>query len=354
MRRRRVLLLILLVLVVGLVGFRLYLPTLVRDYVNGVLARNGEYPGRIADVDLALWRGAGEIRGLEIEKRSGEVPVPFVEVPRASGSLQWGALLRHGELVLEAEVDSPALHLVRAPTPAQQQFGEGGRWQETIEQLTPIRVNRFTVHDGRAHYHDFHSEPRVDVSLRDIDLVAENLTNIRDPEDPLPAHARLEATPMDAGRLVVTADLDPLALAPRFDVDVELTGMDLRPWNDLLRAYAGVDAQSGTIALFAELEARDGSFDGYLKPFVEGLDVLDLEEEKDEQNPLATAWEALVGATAEVLQNQPTERLATRVPVSGSVEQPETEFWPTFVNVLRNAFVEAFAPRLERRNAGGE
>jgi hypothetical protein len=351
--RRRIALLLVVALVLGLVGLRLYLPIYVRDYVNGVLERNGDYTGRVADVDLALWRGAGTIHDLRILKRNGEVPVPFVEVPRAAGSLQWEALLRHGELVLEAEVDAPALHLVAAPTPAQQQYGEGGRWQETIDELTPIRVNRFTVRDGRAHYHDFHSEPRVDVSLRDIDLVAENLTNIRDPEDPLPAHARLEATPMDAGRLVVTADLDPLAPAPRFDVDVELTGMDLRPWNDFLRAYAGIDAESGTIALFAELEAREGRFDGYLKPLVEDLDVLDLEAEADEQNPLESAWEALVGATAEVFQNQPTDRLATRVPVSGSVESPETEFWPTLVNVLRNAFVEAFAPRLDR-SVGGD
>jgi len=351
--RRRRLVLLLALLAAGLVGARLYLPTAVRHYVNRVLERNGEYTGRVADVDLALWRGAGEIRGLEIVKRNGEVPVPFVEVPRASGSLEWGALLRHGELVLEADVESPELHLVSGPTDEQRQTGEGGRWQETIDALTPIRIDRLTVRDGRAHFHDFHSDPRVDVSLSDVELVAENLTNIRDPEDPLPAYARLEATPMTAGRLAVRADLDPLARLPRFDVDVELTGMELAPWNDFLRAYAGIDAESGTIALFAELEAREGRFDGYLKPLVEGLDVLDLEEEAEEQNPLESAWEALVGATAELLENQPTERLATRIPVKGSVEQPETEFWPTFLNVLRNAFVEAFAPRLDSRPRGG-
>ena len=143
------------------------------------------------------------------------------------------------------------------------------------------------------------------------------------------------------------ADLDPLARAPAFDADVELTDMQLAPWNSLLRAYAGVDVEAGTIALFAELEARDGHFDGYLKPLVQGLDVLRVEEEAEEQGALASAWEAVVGATAEVFQNQPTERLATRIPVTGTVEKPETEFWPAFANVLRNAFVEAFAPRLD-------
>ena len=77
------------------------------------------------------------------------------------------------------------------------------------------------------------------------------------------------------------------------------------------------------------------------------LDVLDADQEKEEQNVFQLAWEATVGAAAEALENQPADQLATRVPLSGTVENPETEFWPTFVNVLRNAFVEAFAQRLE-------
>lgn len=123
MRRRSVLFSLLALLVVALVGARLYLPTAVRDYVSGVLEDNGTYTGHVAEVDLALWRGGGEIRGLEIVKRNGEVPVPLLEVPRAYGSLRWGALLRDGELVLEATVEAPALHLVAGPNAARQQFG---------------------------------------------------------------------------------------------------------------------------------------------------------------------------------------------------------------------------------------
>src|SRR5690606_20535410 len=127
---------------------------------------------------------------------------------------------------------------------------------------------------------------------------------------------------------------------------------ELEPWNDFLRAYAGIDAEAGTVAVFAEVEADEGRIDGYLKPLVEDLDVLRLDEEGEEQNALQSTWEAVVGATAELFQNQPTDRLATRVPIQGAVDSPDTPFWPVFVNVLRNAFVEAFAPRLGAPNAG--
>jgi len=337
---------VLALLVLALLGVRLYLPIAVRNHLDGVLHRNGAYAGRVADVDLALWRASGEIRGLEIVKRNGKVPVPLVEVPRAHATVLWGALLQRGELVLDATVESPALHLVAAPTKEQQQYGEGGRWEETFDALSPIAVDRLTVTGGRAHFHDFHSDPPVDVYLSDISVSAEHLTEPGDASDPMPDTARVVATPMTAGRLVVTADLDPLARLPHFDVDVELTGMELVPWNDLLRAYADIDVEAGTMALYAEAEADAGSFRGYLKPMVEGLEVHD-EEEKKRQSVLRSAWESIVGATAKVLENEPTERVATRVPLAGTVANPEVDFWATFVNALRNAFVEAYAPRLE-------
>lgn len=345
MSRRRVWWGVLVLLAFALVGLRLSLPIAVRHYVNGVLESNGAYTGRVADVDLALWRAGGEVQGLEIVKRNGKVPVPLVEVPRAYASLRWRALL-HGKLALDATVVSPALHLVGAPNEEQQQYGVGGRWQETFDALTPIDIDRLTVRDGRAHFHDFHSKPPVDVFLSDISLVAENLTQAGDARDPLPAHARLTATPMTAGQLTVTADFDPLARVPRFEVDTELTGMELAPWNPLLRAYGGIEVRAGSIALYAEADAHEGRFDGYLKPFVADLEVVDVEQE-DDPNVFASAWKALVGAASDALKNPRTKKLATRAPLTGTVENPEVEFWPAFVNALRNAFVEAYAPRLE-------
>lgn len=347
-RRRRWTIASFVVVAVGLIGARLYLPTAIRSYMNHVLEANGAYTGRVRDVDVALWHGAFAVYDLEIVKRNGEVPVPFVDVPEATGSLAWGSLFRDAGVVLQVNVQGPVLRVVAGPTEAQRQDGSGARWQETLEALTPIRIDRLTVQDGRAEFHDFHSEPEVDVRLTGITLVAENLTNLRDPEKPMPARAHLRATPMNAGALDLKADLDPLAESPTFDADLEVTGMELAPWNSFLRAYAGFDVEAGSIALFSEVRAEEGRFDGYLKPFVQDLDVLRIEEEADEQNVFQSAWEALVGATAEVLQNQPTERLATRIPLRGTVKNPETEFWPVFANVFRHAFVEAFSPRLEQ------
>jgi len=45
-------------LVLVLIAVHIALPYLVRNYLNDKLANMGDYRGEIADVDLALWRGA--------------------------------------------------------------------------------------------------------------------------------------------------------------------------------------------------------------------------------------------------------------------------------------------------------
>ena len=342
MRRRRIQLFVVLVLVVALVGVRLYLPRAVRDYVDGVLERNGAYTGSVGDVHLALWRGGGVIEDLEIRKREGHVPFPLVKVPKAAASLRWGALLRHGKLALAATLDSPEIHLVQSRDPSRQQFGSGGRWKETIDALTPIKVDRARIRNGTVHYHDLDSDPKLDVYLADLSVTADNLRALEHVGRALPAHAEISATPMTSGVVEVRADLDPLARVPHFQADTKLADVSIVPWNPLLRAYAGLEATSGRIALASRLETQGGRVSGYIEPSVEDLHV---EKKEESHGVLAHLWATTVEATKNVLENKHTKDVATRVPIAGTIERPEVDYWIAFFGVLRNAFVDAYSPR---------
>lgn len=325
---------------------RALLPFAIQRYVNGVLDRHESYEGRIGDVDLALIRGAYEIEDVEILKRSGEVPVPLFAAPRVDLSVKWGALF-DGALVGEVALEQPQVNVVAGPTPDQQQAGAEVDWRETVEDLFPLRIDRFAVRDGSFHFRAFHTEPPVNVYLQHVHLLAENLTNSRDISEDRVARVALQAVPMNAGRLEARVALDPFAESPDFDFDGQVTGADLTQWNDFLRAYAGLDVQRGGFSIYAELLAQEGGFEGYLKPFLRNVDVLDFEQEVDEQGLLASLWEGVAGATQELFEHQPEDRSATRIPLSGTVEDPEIGFWPTLANVVRNAFLEALVPRLE-------
>jgi hypothetical protein len=344
--RRRLAIGALVALVLLLVAARAVAPILVQHYVNRVLDRTEGYRGSIGDVDLALLRGAYTIEDVRMDKETGKVPVPFFRAPEVDLSIEWRALF-DGSLVGEVWFDRPELNFVSAPRDAADQSGAEGDWRKTVKDLFPVKINKITARDGTVHFRNFASDPPVDVYLADVDATVRNLTNSEDLGGDMVAHAELRARALKNGRIAAKAAIDPYADRPTFDLDASATNIALADWNDFLRAYAGVDVQRGSLRLYAELEAKDGRFTGYLKPFLEDVDVLDVRQEMPEQGFFASLWEALVGGTAEVVQDQRDDRVATRIPISGAADAPQIGFWTTLGNVLRNAFIEAFVPALE-------
>ena len=69
-KKKKIVTITLTVIIVGLIVFRLLLPTIVKNYLNKTLADMGEYSGHVNDVDIWLIRGAYVINGLEINSVS--------------------------------------------------------------------------------------------------------------------------------------------------------------------------------------------------------------------------------------------------------------------------------------------
>lgn len=334
-----------LALGLGLLVLRIALPYVLEGYVNRVLDRTEGYSGHVEDVDLALFRGAYAIEGVELTDAGADVPVPIFSAPRIDLSIEWGPLLG-GELVGEIVLRQPVVNLVAAPVEEEEQLGDRPHWTERVQELFPVQVNRFVVEGGRLHLRNDHSEPEVDVALRDVEIVARNLSNVRDRTRERAATAEARATVFDSGTVQAELRIDPLARHPDFALDAQAEGIDLTRLNDFLRAYLGVDAQRGTLSVYSEIDAAGGRFDGYVKPLVENLDVLHLAKEGDDQGPLETVWEAATGAAAELLEAQGPGRQAAQVPVQGRFERPDIGLFEALESVLRNAFVEALRPGL--------
>jgi hypothetical protein len=139
--------------------------------------------------------------------------------------------------------------------------------------------------------------------------------------------------------------LDPNEEVPTFDIDVSLENaglVDVNPW---LREFLKVDAQKGAFSMYAELAATDGRFEGYIKPILEDPEFFSASE--DVEGPFKRAWEAIVGLAAKVLENRQEEQVATRIPFAGEFENPSAGIVVAIVNLVRNAFVAAFARSLE-------
>jgi hypothetical protein len=55
-----------------------------------------------------------------------------------------------------------------------------------------------------------------------------------------------------------------------------------------------------------------------------------------------------LASVAIVFKNQPHDRLATKIPISGNFEKTDVDLWTSIGGVLRNAFVRALLPNVDR------
>ncbi len=330
--------------VLVLLAARAALPFYLEHVIEQKLAALEDYDGEVEDVDLNLWRGAYEIEGLRIVKTDGRVPVPFLFVPKTDISVQWNALI-DGAAVGELVLHEPALNFVEGRTPEESQTKPPGNWFDAVQQLFPLRLNRFAVHGGEIHYRNLKADPEIDIYLGNLEAEAANLTNSEDLADDLPARLQARATAMEQGRLRLDLQLDPFAERPTFDLAARLQGLDLTELNPYLRDAANFDVHRGRLDAYAEVASAEGEFKGYVKPFLTDVDVVRWQEDVEEKGLLQTLYESLVGVGADLLQGERGQ--AARIPLEGTFEDPDVDVWGAIGSALRNAFIQALVPGLE-------
>lgn len=339
---------ILLWILVVLVIFRLFLPYIVLRYVNKQLGQMKEYYGHVEDIDIALYRGAYQIKGMRILKKVKEShgkndTIPFFKCREIDLSVEWRAIFK-GAFVGEIILDEAVLNFVKGHHKQEDLRADTSDFRDLINSLMPLSINHFDIHRGQLHYIDPESSPKVDISMKQIEVAATNLGNVNKEKKLLPAKMNAIATAYE-GDLKMNVNFNALNKVPTFDLNMEVTHVNMVYLNEFFQAYGNFDLKKGNFGLYSEFAARDGKFKGYVKPIIKDLDIV--QWNKEEGNLGQILWETLIGSAAELLQNQRKDQLATKIPIEGSFEKPRTNMWDAISYVLRNAFVNALKPSID-------
>lgn len=336
----------LLAVVVVLLGLRAALPYWLTDHVNERIQTMGDYRGHVEEVDLHLWRGAYSVRKLNIWKRTGEIPVPLLNAPEVEFSVSWRALL-DGKIVAKAQFYRPEINFVHGD-PEGTQAGLGVDWRQQLESLAPFRIDEMQIHDGAVWFRNYTSDPLVDIQASEVQGVALNLTNVGDDAERA-AQFYLTARLLGHAPLESQGRFDPFNVLEDFQYSLKVTEFDLPLANEFLRAYAKLDVTKGVGDFVMELESQDGRLEGYAKPLFRDVEIFSWEQEVEQQgeNPLRIAWEAVAGFLQNLFKNQEMDQIATRVEISGTIDNTEASTLQAIAGVLRNAFVDAFRPQFE-------
>lgn len=320
---------------------RLLLPYFVLRYVNKVLADMGSYTGHIEDVDISLLRGAYQIDDLRIRKINGKIKEPFLYIPKSDLSIEWKSLFK-GSLVGEVECYGPELNFAFSENEAASQTGAEVDWTQLVKELLPIQINRFAIYDGKVDLTSLITQPRADVSLQRLNGEIRNIRNVEEKPGSLPSPVWATGNmPGYGGTMRFDANMYLLKPLPDFNYNLEFRDVQLVKINNLAREYANLDFERGTVSVYNEMAMNNGKLAGYIKPLTKNMKIFKLNENENRSvGRFFTELAAQVGTA--VLKNQKKDQVATRIPLSGTVENIETAVWPTLFGVLRNAYIEAF------------
>lgn len=332
------------ILLLLLIAGRLALPSFVISYVNKTLNEIPGYSGSIADVEISLYRGAYTIDSLVLKTTDGASPQPFVSVPLMDLSVHWKALF-DGAIVGEVEAEGVELHFVTGQEDGEDQYGEGVDWTEPIKELMPLQINRLAITNGTIFYHDYASTPEVELDISHVELLVTNLSNAKKQDSLLPTAIQMTGNSIGGGELRIGGRMNPLKITPDIDLDISFESVELPALNDFLNAYAAIDAESGAFSLYSEVAVKDSQIQGYLKPIVRDLSIVSWQQDKNK--PLKLLWEGISAFISEILENQPKDQFATKVPLSGTLDNTHTGIFLAVANIFKNAFFKAFELKVD-------
>ena len=330
---------IILSIVVLFVVARLMLPWFVTRSVNKTLADIPGYSGSISGVDIRLIRGAYIIKDLQLFKIEGNEKVPFVDIPATDLSVEWQALFK-GSIVGEVIFTSPILNFIGGAGDAANQTGIDVDWTVPIKRLMPLQINRMEIKNGTIHFLDFTTKPNVDIDLKQLQAIASNLNNAENQTVSLPSRITASAVSIGNGQFNITMDINVLKEIPDVDMDLKFESIDMPALNDFFLAYAKVDVEKGTFNIYSEMTIDSGKVKGYVKPLALHVKIASWKEDKEK--PINLIWQGIVGFFVEVFTNQKKDHFATKIELTGDLNNVKTKVWPTVASIFKNAFVGAF------------
>jgi hypothetical protein len=313
-------------------------PYVLRDYLNKKGDSLPDYHLNINWVEIHPWDCSMDVIDLTLTKQNGLIPVPFYRGERVNVALQWKRVL-HGDLLSSITLIRPVVNFVQGPTAAESQTILEPAWVTAVKKLVPLRINRFQIIHGDLHFYDFHAEPKIDLEMDHLELVADNLTNATHSKALMPTTVVIGANPFIDGRLTAELNANVDMKQPTFSEKVRLTNIPAVKLNSFLAKYASVYAKSGRLDFYTEMVSEKGKFDGYLRPYFEDLAF---EPVPKDRGTLAAIWASLANGLKDLVTNDKGV-VATDVPVHGTYKDPDVDFFSAAFGIVKNAYLEALA-----------
>ena len=183
------------------------------------------YTVRVPSLSLHWFGLSLTLKDLTVAQSAHPKP-PVAWFPQLDASVHWRALLR-ARLVADFRLWTPHLYINKAQLQheaADARSLKDKGWQAALETIYPLKIDRFTIDNGDMTYID--DDPNRPLYVSALNLVADNIRNVRSPDHAYPSDVRVDATIFDSGKLHVDGNANFLE-EPFAGVDGDVTVRDV-------------------------------------------------------------------------------------------------------------------------------
>ena len=179
----------------------------------------------------------------------------MAQIANLSASIDWRALLR-GRLVADFAIDDPKLYINRKQAKKEIDdkipMKERG-WQQALEEIYPLKINRFVIRDGSLTYVD--GGPFRPLELTRIELLAENIRNVKSDANVYPSPIQIEAAVFEKGKLRADGHADLLAEPHAMfkSETIALENVDLAYFKPIVERY-NITVRQGSLSAYGNVE----------------------------------------------------------------------------------------------------
>ena len=242
-------------LLVGLLVLGLLLAAAVMDEpLRGYIERNSNqqlegYQLRIGKLDLHPLNLSLDLEDVTLIQTAQPDP-PLATIGTWHASLQWSQLVR-GHVVSDHALDRPTIHFTRSQAKEEARDPRKKDWQDMIQEVYPVTINKLTIHDADITYFDHPKAKPLHLSHLTIDIG--NITN-RASDQLYPSDIKLETDVFEEGHVKVDGGVN-LLMKPVLGVNVNVT-IENMPLRDLvaLTGRYNVHLTDGTLAAQGRVE----------------------------------------------------------------------------------------------------
>jgi uncharacterized protein YhdP len=333
---------LILMCVTILIILRLMLPHYLLRYAVDRINQIPDYKVKIADLDVALIAGSYTLKNIQLFKTSAKLPVPFFAASELNFSIQWTALF-HGKLVGKVSSEHPVLNFVVDPQGKNEQLSISSQWEDAVKALFPLNFNSVDVHDGEINFRSYTAKPPFKLTLKNIRLQIDNMRNEANTKELLPATFSASGESSGGADVYVKGKFNPLSKAPTFYITSDLKHMPISEAGNLLKHYTAADVKGGSFSLYVEVAAAKGRITGYAKPFIKDLKIAP----ERAKNPIEAIYDGALIVISKIVTNSKQQTIATKINLSGDIEDPNTSILSILGYVLSHAFIQALIPSVD-------